>query len=146
MFGRVRASPATSLELLESERSHCKIIKHDSLSIYESTLLKLKQGSQCNPKEDSFTTDDICIMAIDSPEEGMTAGAGCSSTESLPESSSSIQSTAYSNEEAKMNMSILHFFSKQKSATRTENSIDTESMVIETGYSSSSSVSPVSSS
>ncbi|XP_042012980.1 uncharacterized protein LOC121761396 [Salvia splendens] len=117
MFGRVRPAPISSLEPLESQRSSIKIIKHDSLSIYESTLLKLKQGSRCNPicdPEDNSRNDAVCIMAIDSPEEAVSAGAGCSSTESLPMSSSSDQSTAFSNEAAKTNMSILHFFSNTR--------------------------------
>ncbi|EYU23155.1 hypothetical protein MIMGU_mgv1a020033mg, partial [Erythranthe guttata] len=70
MFGRVRASPISSLELLEMERPPSKIIKHDSLSIYESTLLKLKQGSHCNPR---YNPEDSCTMATDSPGEGITA-------------------------------------------------------------------------
>ncbi|XVF49697.1 hypothetical protein PTKIN_Ptkin04bG0034100 [Pterospermum kingtungense] len=45
MFGRVRASPSPSpLDGLETPPS--KIIKDDSLSIYEATLMKLKLGSQ----------------------------------------------------------------------------------------------------
>ncbi|KAF8005855.1 hypothetical protein BT93_K0209 [Corymbia citriodora subsp. variegata] len=43
MLGRVRA-PSSSPDSLE--RSTAKLLKHDSLSIYEATLLKLKQGSQ----------------------------------------------------------------------------------------------------
>ncbi|KAI3435301.1 uncharacterized protein J3R85_006226 [Psidium guajava] len=43
MLGRVRA-PSSSPDSLE--RSTTKLLKHDSLSIYETTLLKLKQGSQ----------------------------------------------------------------------------------------------------
>ncbi|KAL6563460.1 hypothetical protein OROGR_002419 [Orobanche gracilis] len=125
MFDRVRAAPVRSSEPLESERLSCKIIKQDALSIYESTLLKLKQGSRCNP-----TTAAFRIVAIDDePEESVTAGGGRISTDSLPEStSSSVQSTASSssNEGPNMNMSILHFFSKHKSAmmTHTRNSID----------------------
>lgn len=116
--------------------------------VVESTLLKLKQGSRCNLScnpEDYARTDASCIMAIDLPEEAVSAGAGCSSTESLPKSSSSDQSTGSSNEEAKMNMSILHFFSKHKSLTHTRSSSDTELMAIESADSSSSSVSPSSS-
>ncbi|XP_022738791.1 uncharacterized protein LOC111291370 [Durio zibethinus] len=45
MFGRVRPSPSPSpLDSLETPPS--KIIKDDSLSIYEATLMKLKLGSQ----------------------------------------------------------------------------------------------------
>ncbi|KAI6675458.1 hypothetical protein NL676_003364 [Syzygium grande] len=43
MLGRVRA-PSSSPDSLE--RSTAKLLKHDPLSIYEATLLKLKQGSQ----------------------------------------------------------------------------------------------------
>ncbi|KAL3716763.1 hypothetical protein ACJRO7_008360 [Eucalyptus globulus] len=43
MLGRVRG-PSSSPDSLE--RSTAKLLKHDSLSIYEATLLKLKQGSQ----------------------------------------------------------------------------------------------------
>ncbi|KAL6555647.1 hypothetical protein OROHE_007319 [Orobanche hederae] len=137
MFGRVRASPVSSSEPLDSERLSCKIIKHDSLSIYESTLLKLKQGgSRCNPSiysKDSARTDAFCIVAIDdAPEESVTAGASRISTDSRPESSSSVQSTASSpsssNEGPNTNMSILHFFSKHKSVmmTHTRNLIDNQ--------------------
>ncbi|XP_042016047.1 uncharacterized protein LOC121764019 isoform X2 [Salvia splendens] len=114
----------------------------------ESTLLKLKQGSRCNPicdPEDYSRKDAVCIMAIESPEEAVSAGAGCSSAESLPMSSSSEQSTAFSNEAAKTNMSILHIFSKHKSTTNTRSPSDAESLATECGYSSSSSVSSSSS-
>ncbi|KAJ7945754.1 Up-regulator of cell proliferation like [Quillaja saponaria] len=43
MFGRVRAS-SSSLESLEGSPS--KILRDDSLSIYEATLMKLKLGAQ----------------------------------------------------------------------------------------------------
>ncbi|KAI3454975.1 hypothetical protein Pfo_011638 [Paulownia fortunei] len=151
MLGRVRASPMSSLELLEMERLPSKIIKHDSLSIYESTLLKLKQGSQCNPRcnpEDSARMETYCTMETDSPEaeEAMTTNADCSSNDSFPNSSSSFQSTGSSKEQGSRNMSILYFFSKYKSSQHAQNSNDKEMMVIESGYSSSSSVSPTSSS
>lgn len=84
-------------------------------------------------------------MAIDLPDEAVT-GCSSSSTESLPKSSSSDQSIASSNEDYKMNMSILHFFSKHMSEAHTRNPSDTESMAIESDSSSSSSVSSLSSS
>ncbi|KAI4374605.1 hypothetical protein MLD38_012584 [Melastoma candidum] len=54
LFGRVRASPSTEQEIHAS-----KLLKHDSFSVYECTLLKLKLGSQrssCSPSNalDSF--------------------------------------------------------------------------------------------
>ncbi|KAK6148131.1 hypothetical protein DH2020_019043 [Rehmannia glutinosa] len=148
MLGRVRASPISSLELLELERPSPKIIKHDSLSIYESTLLKLKQGSHCNPScnpEDSGKMDAYCTMAVDLPEEKtMTADADCSSTDSFPNSTSTFQSTGSSKEPGSRNMSIIYFFSKFKSSQHAHNLNDKEVMIIE--YSSSSSGSPTSSS
>ncbi|PIN12391.1 hypothetical protein CDL12_14996 [Handroanthus impetiginosus] len=148
MLGRVRASPS-SLELLEMERPPSKIIKHDSLSIYESTLLKLKQGSHCNSRsspECSAQVDAYCAMATESPEEAMT-DADCSSTDSFPDSSSSFQSTGSSKEQDSKNVSILYLFSKYKSSKHAQNSNnDKEVMVIKTGFGSSSSVFPTSSS
>ncbi|XP_019196542.1 PREDICTED: uncharacterized protein LOC109190506 [Ipomoea nil] len=46
MLGRVRRSSISSLEQLELERQPPKLMKSDSLSIYETTLLKLKEGSR----------------------------------------------------------------------------------------------------
>nr|GLL17552.1 uncharacterized protein LOC109190506 [Ipomoea trifida] len=46
MLGRVRRSSISSLEQLELERQSPKLMKSDSLSIYETTLLKLKEGSR----------------------------------------------------------------------------------------------------
>ncbi|KAL7099223.1 hypothetical protein ACP275_09G069700 [Erythranthe tilingii] len=139
MFGRVRASPISSLELLEMERPPSKIIKHDSLSIYESTLLKLKQGSHCNPR---YNPEDSCTMATDSPEEGITAAADCTSSDSISgDSSVSFQSTVCSsNEKRSKNMSIHYLFSKYKSSQDAHNnSNEKEAMAVESGYSSSSS-------
>ncbi|CAA0806951.1 Unknown protein [Striga hermonthica] len=90
----------SSLELLEMERPPPKIIKHDSLSIYESTLLKLKQGSHCNPScrtEDSVKNDNDthCIMTTDLQNEAaITANSDSSSN-----SSSDFQSTGSSREQ-----------------------------------------------
>ncbi|XP_031119243.1 uncharacterized protein LOC116022612 [Ipomoea triloba] len=46
MLGRVRRSSISSLEQLELERQSPKLMKSDYLSIYETTLLKLKEGSR----------------------------------------------------------------------------------------------------
>ncbi|GAB4860508.1 hypothetical protein Ancab_035667 [Ancistrocladus abbreviatus] len=61
MFGSIRASP---FECLELERPLSKIVKHDSLSIYEATLMKLKQGSKCS---------------LSSPNEALDIGGDCTS-------------------------------------------------------------------
>ncbi|XP_011073003.1 uncharacterized protein LOC105158076 [Sesamum indicum] len=145
MLGRVRASPMGSLELLEMERPNSKIIKHDSLSIYESTLMKLKQGSHCNPRcnpEDSARTDPDCTnMATSSPEEAVSSDADCCSTDSFPNSIPCFQSTGPLKAQGNRNMSILYFFSKYKSSQsqHAQSSNDKEEMAIESGYSSSSS-------
>ncbi|KAL4283051.1 hypothetical protein GQ457_16G031570 [Hibiscus cannabinus] len=59
MFGRVRASPS-SLDSFETPPS--KIIKDDSLSVYEATLMKLKLGSQRRPIQPP--TVDSCSGSI----------------------------------------------------------------------------------
>ncbi|CAN1164431.1 hypothetical protein LINPERPRIM_LOCUS33151 [Linum perenne] len=60
----------TSLEL---ERSHSKLFKDDSLSVYEATLMKLKRGSQLAttysfhpPIEDPMESETDCISTISS--------------------------------------------------------------------------------
>ncbi|CAI9768531.1 unnamed protein product [Fraxinus pennsylvanica] len=118
MLGRVRPSSINSLELLELERPNSKIIKDDSLSIYEATLLKLKQGSLRNPSivvENSMGTEDVnCTMASDSKEpEAMTLEADFSSTDSLPVPSS-CESTGTSKEQGTKSLSILCLFSRYK--------------------------------
>ncbi|XP_021762014.1 uncharacterized protein LOC110726804 [Chenopodium quinoa] len=68
MFGRIRSSPSP-VELLELERLPSKLLKHDSLSIYESTLVKLKQGSQRNlgpTVQDSMEIESNSIVSGDS--------------------------------------------------------------------------------
>ncbi|XP_073035444.1 uncharacterized protein [Primulina eburnea] len=141
MLGRVRASPISSLELLEMERSSSKISKHDSLSIYESTLLKLKQGSQCcqrSTSEGSATTYTHSTIATHPPEEVM-SNADCSSAESSPNPSGISRSAHSSNEKQSTNMSILCMFSNYKISKHAESSADTKYMDIESCYSSSSS-------
>ncbi|KAL9235570.1 hypothetical protein vseg_010318 [Gypsophila vaccaria] len=45
MFGIIRPSPSP-VESLEQERPPSKLLKDDSLSIYEVTMMKLKQGAR----------------------------------------------------------------------------------------------------
>ncbi|XVE54532.1 hypothetical protein DITRI_Ditri03aG0089200 [Diplodiscus trichospermus] len=85
MFGRVRASPSPSpLDNLETPPS--KIIKDDSLSIYESTLMKLKLGSQRHLISPSTVTEETDRVSESVPEsisdlssEVMSVEANCSS-------------------------------------------------------------------
>ncbi|CAN1129942.1 hypothetical protein LINPERPRIM_LOCUS12951 [Linum perenne] len=69
MFGRLRPPPS-SPDSLELERSHSKLFKDDCLSVYEATLMKLKQGSQlattysCHPPiEDKMESETDCISS-----------------------------------------------------------------------------------
>ncbi|KAK4749647.1 hypothetical protein SAY87_027096 [Trapa incisa] len=67
MFGRVRISSTSPDDL---ERSTAKLLKHDSLSIYESTLLKLRVGSQRAKydlllPEDMHNENDEMTMEVD---------------------------------------------------------------------------------
>ncbi|XP_073128613.1 uncharacterized protein [Henckelia pumila] len=142
MLGRVRASPISSLELLETERSSSKISKQDSLSIYESTLLKLKQGSQCcqsSTSEGSATTNSHSTITTHHPPEEVMTVADCSSAESSPNLSGISRSAHSSNEKQSSNMSILYMFSNYKLSKHAETSMDTKDMNIESFYSSSSS-------
>ncbi|VVB04728.1 unnamed protein product [Arabis nemorensis] len=50
MFGRLRPPPSPPDSL---ERYPAKIIKDDPLSVYESTLLKLKQGSKLDTSSET---------------------------------------------------------------------------------------------
>ncbi|KAF8100093.1 hypothetical protein N665_0231s0032 [Sinapis alba] len=73
MFGRLRPPPSSPDSL---ERYPAKIIKDDPLSVYESTLLKLKQGSRLDtvaPSDTQREPHDVTLcngsdaaMAIDS--------------------------------------------------------------------------------
>ncbi|XAR67927.1 hypothetical protein NMG60_11002869 [Bertholletia excelsa] len=83
MLGRVRPSPS-SLECLELERPATKIIKDDSLSIYEATLAKLREGSRralVPLSEQAHGTDESSISASNSSsEEDMAVEISCSSS------------------------------------------------------------------
>ncbi|KAL9439032.1 hypothetical protein AB3S75_024653 [Citrus x aurantiifolia] len=66
MLGRVRAASSTPYDL-ELERMPSKLIKDDSLSIYEATLMKLKLGARRDlgpPPEVSIKIETECDSAI----------------------------------------------------------------------------------
>ncbi|KAJ6339641.1 hypothetical protein OIU77_007561 [Salix suchowensis] len=95
MFGRVRVS-SSSLDSLE--RPSSKILKDDSLSIYEATLMKLKLGShrdQSSPFEETVDMEN---------------SDRSSATDQL--SFSSMQSTGDSKDQRSRNVSVLFLFSK----------------------------------
>ncbi|KAL9338051.1 hypothetical protein Peur_069820 [Populus x canadensis] len=133
MFGRVRASSSSPDYL---ERPSSKILKDDSLSIYEATLMKLKLGSQrdqSSPFEEtvemeseSSTTSASSFVesnntsttalkslqhVITSPdEEVMTIDSDSSSSDQL--SFSAMLSTGDSKDQRSRNVSVLYLFSK----------------------------------
>ncbi|EOY22395.1 Uncharacterized protein TCM_014572 [Theobroma cacao] len=160
MLGRVRASPSPSpLDSLETPPS--KIIKDDSLSIYEATLMKLKLGSQrclispstvtvTETETVTETTTDLSSEAmkveatctsgtgfkscpdISSGEEVMMMETDCSSA-SVSNSSSDCQSTGnLSSQQQSTSVSILYLFSKFKGYQRVPTStISHEAMMME---------------
>ncbi|RZC82946.1 hypothetical protein C5167_045729 [Papaver somniferum] len=98
MFGRVRAAASDSLDSLELERPFSsKIIKDDSLSIYEITLQKLRLGSRRalipSASTDTLNASTTEAMRIEIPPASLADTLNASSTESMkidaPPSSSS---------------------------------------------------------
>ncbi|KAL3512596.1 hypothetical protein ACH5RR_025313 [Cinchona calisaya] len=103
----------------------------------ETTLLKLKEGSQrCQslPLVDAISTDVSCITASDSPE---TIGADCASTDSsLNSSGEESTSMSFSMDKRDKTLSVLYLFSKYKKGPRnTPNSPNEEAMAVENVYS-----------
>ncbi|XP_076901959.1 uncharacterized protein LOC143556557 [Bidens hawaiensis] len=148
MLGRVRTCSLSSLEVLEMERTPSfKLLKDDSLSIYEKTLLKLQQGSQLSlpsiSEESTKTSTSPSMSIVQSNEASMTVNAAehCASTGSFSSLGDS-QSLIISKEESCGNLSVLHMFSKYK-ASRNKKiiSCDDSAMEVE-DYGSSASLSP----
>ncbi|KAI3890312.1 hypothetical protein MKX03_028867 [Papaver bracteatum] len=88
MFGRVRAAASDSLDSLELERPFSsKIIKDDSLSIYEITLQKLRLGSRRalipSASTDTSNASTTEAMRIDIPPASSADTLNASSTESM---------------------------------------------------------------
>ncbi|KAD4889062.1 hypothetical protein R6Q59_034049 [Mikania micrantha] len=116
MLGRVRACSLSSLEVLEMERTPSKLLKDDSLSIYEKTLLKLQQGSQHNlnsiPDESTNLSTSSSMSTVTTNEASMTENAAdCAST-----SLGNNQSTIISKDEPRGNLSIFYMFSRYKAS------------------------------
>lgn len=104
--------------------------------ISETTLMKLKEGSQrCQslPPTDAISADVSCITATDSPE---TIGADCSSSDSSLNSSDQSTSMCFSTEKQNKTLSVLYLFSKYKSTKNIPTSLEEDSMVIENDCSS----------
>ncbi|RZC77591.1 hypothetical protein C5167_001775 [Papaver somniferum] len=88
MFGRVRAAASNSLDSLELERPFpSKIIKDDSLSIYEITLQKLRLGSRRalipSASTDTLNASATEAMRIDIPPASSADTLNASATEAM---------------------------------------------------------------
>ncbi|XP_050377860.1 uncharacterized protein LOC126795081 [Argentina anserina] len=146
MFGRVRASsvPADSLE-----RPPSKIFKDDSLSIYETTLMKLRLGSKRNLSlcsnssslelepmnievncASSGTSSSPDLVAASPQEEVMTLDMDCSSERSSI-TSSDCDSVGTLKQPRSAEVSILYLFSKFKRAHTAVSSSSGEAMTID---------------
>lgn len=134
MLGKIRPSPSPA-ECLELERLPSKLFKDDSLSIYESTLVKLKQGSQRDSSpvsQDLMDFDSNSNASEDSPKVLVSC-----STPGLPACSSdsscvSVSSTPDQEQKRGREISIRYLFSKYASSHHKQGST--------TSYNSGSSV------
>ncbi|KAK9049463.1 hypothetical protein SSX86_030966 [Deinandra increscens subsp. villosa] len=148
MLGRVRACSLSSLEVLEMERTPSKLLKDDSLSIYERTLLKLQQGSQLNlssnPEESSNPSTSPSMSTITSNEASVAVHAAdyASTGSGSFSGSENSQSMIISKEEPRGNLSVLYMFSRYK-ALRNDKIISSDdgAMAME-DYGSSTNTSP----
>ncbi|WCJ36215.1 hypothetical protein M5689_017428 [Euphorbia peplus] len=148
MFGRVRRASPSSLDSFDTPPS--KIFKDDPLSIYETTLIKLKQGSQRDliplPMEtmetecESETMEStICSsgnacessnhLVSSSNDEDMVIDTDTSSSTSILSSSSVSQSICEPKQERSKNASVLYLFSKYSITRHALNSSQGELMM-----------------
>ncbi|XP_071710217.1 uncharacterized protein [Rutidosis leptorrhynchoides] len=115
MLGRVRASSLSSLQVLEMERTPSKLLKDDSLSIYEKTLLKLQQGSRRDLSlipDESVKTD----TTISSNESSVVVDAPAYASTDSVSSSGNVQPMIVSKEKRRGNLSVVYMFSKYESS------------------------------
>ncbi|KAJ0709261.1 hypothetical protein HanRHA438_Chr09g0423741 [Helianthus annuus] len=144
MLGRMRTCSLSSLEVLEMERTPSKLLKDDSLSIYEKTLLKLQQGSQLDlssiPEEAATNTSTSPLVSTVSSNMTVDA-ADCASTGSFIGSGGS-QSMNISKEEPRGNLSVIDMFSRYR-ASRTNKIVSSDDSAMETeDYGFSANTSP----
>ncbi|KFK34154.1 hypothetical protein AALP_AA5G107600 [Arabis alpina] len=111
MFGRLRPPPSPPESL---ERYPAKIIKDDPLSVYETTLLKLKQGSRL----DTSSETEAANLSSSSSSNSVQASHVCSDvtlcngSDEMAIDSGSGQSEQLKNK----NPSVLSMFSNYKKA------------------------------
>ncbi|PON45617.1 hypothetical protein PanWU01x14_257280 [Parasponia andersonii] len=159
MFGQIRAS-SSSLESLERPTS--KILKEDSLSIYEATLVKLKLGSQHNlslPPEKVGHIDAVLVSSSTSLEPmKVDVNSSVSTSQDCPEFTGSLNeevvtmdtvylststhpssrltnSVSRCKQQQERAASILCLFSKFKNAQNAVRSSSEDSVTADNGYS-----------
>ncbi|GMQ09853.1 hypothetical protein CsSME_00053093 [Camellia sinensis var. sinensis] len=137
MLGRVRPPSSSSLE-----RPPSKIIKDDSLSIYEATLVKLRPGSRCNPvspSDQAMKIDVSCDFASNSPhdDEAMTEDTNCSSN-SISSNCSDYRPMGILKEQQNKMRSVTYLFARYRSSQHTL-SLPAEAVMVENKCCSASS-------
>lgn len=81
MLGRIRVLPSSPSEIFEAEERSppAKIVKQDSLSIYEATLLKLKEGSQRSHSSweegfaDGTASSSLSTISVETSEQNLSS-------------------------------------------------------------------------
>ncbi|MED6220512.1 hypothetical protein PIB30_045499 [Stylosanthes scabra] len=138
MFGRIRAASSSSLDTLDGSPS--KILKDDSFSIYEATLLKLKLGAkrgdvsaqavEMDETRDDSSASSSCVEEADvNPNCNNPASASisqiteitmmdtdCSSSDNNASTGNNTGQTSHNN------VSILRFFKVKEPANSTVSS------------------------
>ncbi|XP_027915546.1 uncharacterized protein LOC114174996 [Vigna unguiculata] len=115
MFGRIRAS-TSSLETLEGSPS--KILKDDTFSIYEATLMKLKNGARVDTSEviDDSSVSSPCAKEASQPDLNPESTSCSEKTMMETESDNSsprvcdIVSSGDSEQRRHVNLTILDFY------------------------------------
>ncbi|KHN14081.1 uncharacterized protein LOC114393332 [Glycine soja] len=149
MFGRIRAS-TSSLDTLDGSPS--KILKDDTFSIYEATLMKLKLGARRDTSEvtnDSSVNSPCAEEANLKPDLNPATSTSCSETTMMDTESDNSSprvsdhvSSGNSEQRKQSNVSILYFFKVQDTGHAGVSS--SEEATASTGNGSSESISSTS--
>ncbi|XP_010515167.1 PREDICTED: uncharacterized protein LOC104791064 [Camelina sativa] len=117
MFGRLRPPPSSPDCL---ERYPAKIIKDDPLSVYESTLLKLKQGSKLETSSETEGEENLSLSSSSSssPSQVFSSDTQIGDTHDAMAIESCESSKQLKN---KKNPSVLSMFCKYKNQAQARN-------------------------
>ncbi|KAH9621719.1 hypothetical protein KSS87_007589 [Heliosperma pusillum] len=134
MFGRIRSSPSLSsssmVEWFEQERPPSKLLKDDSLSIFEATLMKLKQGSRhCLSSEHDSSAVSHDSMDIESSMNVLQDLSANSGVTVSGDSSSCVSMNSETNrvQEKGVGVSIQFLFSRYTSLQKKQGSSSCDS-------------------